>query len=244
MNTFKTTLLLMLLATCAFGQATSTSTTLSSAVLAPSSNSQGTTQWCLASATGVVLPSLAGGTLGSYLATGAEIAQVVSQGTTSTCFNVKRGQLGTTGNYAWASGAIVWVGTSAVSSGDPSRPYSPGVFIDTTPVGTCTAANQYTLPLVASGGKTGRGIPQLVTCSSGSWISWDLGTGHSFSGTCVLGTSCAVTFPLAFSSSTSYACSATDITAIDATKAAHTSAAVVTITGNSTDSIDYICTGT
>lgn len=237
--------LILAASVAAFGQATTTSTTLSGAVSAPTPNSQGTTQWCLASATGVVLPSLAGGTLGSYFAVNQEIVQVTSQGATSTCFNVKRGQLGTSGNWAWPSGATVWVGVPAVSSGDPSRPFSPGAFIDVTPKGACVSTALYTTPLIASGGQTGRGTVQLVQCINSTWSAYDLGASHLVSGTCTLGTSCAVTLPgIGYTSSTSYQCTATDTTSAAATKFVATSATVATFTGTSTDVLSYVCSGT
>jgi hypothetical protein len=235
---------LLFCAALAFGQATTTSTTLSAVVNAPSPNSAGTLQWCLASATGVTLPSLSGGTLGSYLAVDQEIAQVLSQGVTSTCFNVKRAQLGTNGQYSHASGATVWVGTSAVASGDSSHPYSPGAFIDETPKGPCVAANLYTLPLIASGGQTGRGSVQLITCANSVWSAWDLGSSHTWIGQCTLGTSCSVTLPLAYTSSSSYQCSATDVSGVYATSVAYSSASAVAFTGHGTDVISYICVGT
>src|ERR1700693_4611120 len=78
------------------GQVDTTSTTLTTAVAAIT-NQSGLVpqQFCLASATGVVLPSLSGGTSGSILFVDKEGAQVTGQGNSTTCFLVKRGVLGT-----------------------------------------------------------------------------------------------------------------------------------------------------
>lgn len=68
---------------------------------------------------------------------------------------------------------------------------------------------------------------------------------HHVYGTCVLGTSCAVTFAgaAAFTSSGSYVCTATDQTAAAAVKVVNTSASVATFTGTGTDTLAYRCIG-
>lgn len=96
-------------------------TTLSGAVALPS------TQFCLAAATGVALPSLSASTVGSMLFVDAEAAQVTGPGTSSTCFKVKRGMLGTPAT-THATAVVVWIGNPDTSSGDTSRPYGSNLF--------------------------------------------------------------------------------------------------------------------
>lgn len=150
------------LAGSAFGQLTTTSTTLSGAIAANTN-----TDWCLASATGVVLPSLSGATNGSYLIVGKEAAQVTGQGGSSTCFKVKRGQLGSAASYAHRSGAKVWVGNAATSSGDTSRPFN-GAIVAFPPTGSCTASEQYTLPVIYMGAALNNS-GGVYTCAGGLW---------------------------------------------------------------------------
>lgn len=138
-----------------------TSTTLAAAIVAKIN-----TQWCLASATGVSVRSISGS--GSILWADREAAQVTTQGSSSVCFNVIRGQLGTSANYAHASGAKVWVGSAATSSGDPSRPLD-GAFATTPPTGTCTASAQYTLPIIVTGTSVGVVPGSIFTCAGGRW---------------------------------------------------------------------------
>ena len=132
-TTFKTIALVALVAALAFGQGQNIgitsfptsnplvgSTTLSFAVAASD------TQACVASATGIVTPSLSAGVLGSVLFLDNEAMQVTAAGITSTCFRVKRGQLGTS---AWPhpASSFVWIGNPDTSSGDTSRPFN-GLF--------------------------------------------------------------------------------------------------------------------
>ncbi len=153
------------LATTNGGQVDTTSTTLSGAV-----SPNVTAQWCLASATGVVLPSLSGSTSGSMFVVDKEAVQVTSQGSSSTCYNVKRGQLGTSANWAHASGATVWVGGAAIGSGDNSRPFT-GVFTTYPPVGPCTASLQYSLPVVVTGTPEQIYQGQIYYCTAGVWTA-------------------------------------------------------------------------
>lgn len=69
--------------------------------------------------------------------------------------------------------------------------------------------------------------------------------GHVVFGTCILGTSCSVTLTgsAAFSSNSSYYCSATDMTSAAATKVVNTSASQVDFTGTGTDTLAYVCFG-
>jgi hypothetical protein len=148
----------------AYAQLTTPSTTLSTAIAAST-----TAQWCVASATGVVVPSLSGSTAGSFLNVDREFAQVVSAGSSTTCFNVKRGQLGSSANYSHASGARVWVGAPAIGSGDNSRPFN-GAFVGPPPSGNCTASAQFTLPVITST-PLATGVPagSVFTCAGGRW---------------------------------------------------------------------------
>jgi hypothetical protein len=161
-------LLLSLVASCALAQLSTTSTTLSSAIAAST-----TTQWCVASATGIVTPSLASSQNGSFLFVvdaggGGEAAQVTSAGSTSTCFNVRRGQLGTSSNASHASGATVYVGQPATSSGDTSRPFN-GALVTRQPNGSCVRASQYTLPVIVTGGLAGTAIGRVYDCINQQW---------------------------------------------------------------------------
>lgn len=156
--------LLALLAVSAFAQLNTTQTTLSAAIAANT-----TTEWCVASATGVVVPSLAGSTAGSILWADQEGAQVTAAGSAATCFKVKRGQLGSSANGAHASGSRVWVGAPAVGSGDNSRPFT-GAFVVQPPMGSCTASAQYTLPVIVSGATVAGGnVGDIYTCAGGRW---------------------------------------------------------------------------
>lgn len=151
------------LAASAFGQLTTTLTTLSSAV-----TSTNTDQWCLASASGVVVPTST--TNGSYLLADREAVQVMSQGLTSTCFKVKRGQLGTSASVGHSAASTVWIGQPATSSGDPSRPFS-GAFVNTVPTGSCVASAQYTLPVIYTGSAAQGAIAGSAWgCVQSQWV--------------------------------------------------------------------------
>lgn len=153
--------LLVLSAMAAFGQLTTTSTTLTNAMTQTS-----TAQWCIGSATGVVLSSTTGNA--SYLFVDREAAQITSQGSSSTCYNVKRGQLGTAQN-AHAATTKVWVGQASTGTGDSSRPFT-GAFTSTYPSGSCTATAQYTLPVIYTGPASGGGFTgSVIDCVGGRW---------------------------------------------------------------------------
>jgi len=156
-------------------QLTTTSTTLSVAVLAGGGNVASQSQWCLTSATGVVLPSLSANAVGSYLFVDKEVAQVVSAGSSSTCYNVKRGQLGTSANYGHSVNATLWVGNVATGSGDNSHPFSGGIFTPNVPSGTCTASVQYSLPVIVYGPNNSDFSGGLANCVSGYWSTTTLG---------------------------------------------------------------------
>lgn len=159
-NAIRFTLLLAIAAT-AFGQLTTTSTTLSSAVT--NGVNSGTSVWCLASATGVQLASPT--QAASILIADTEAVRVQSAGPTSTCFNVRRGQFGTA-NGTHNSGATVWVGQVATSTGDPSRPFSGGPFTPGISTGPCTPSSQYTLPMISTGAAFVGNAGVVYTCPS------------------------------------------------------------------------------
>jgi hypothetical protein len=169
MKNFKITSLLILLAVGLLvvpqpvqAQLTTTSTTLSSAIAANTN-----TEWCIASATGATVPNI--GQAGSYLVVDKEAVQIVRAGTSSTCFVVRRGQLGTSANAAHSSGATVWVGLPAPSSGDSSRPFT-GVFIAGAPSGSCTRTAQYSLPVIVTGLAPGNALSgSQWDCVNGQW---------------------------------------------------------------------------
>jgi hypothetical protein len=155
----------LLFAVVAYGQQTTTSTTLSSAV-----NTVSSTQWCLASATGVIVPNTASSASGSLLLADREVAQVTGAGYTSTCFKVKRGQMGSA-VASHSAASIVWVGQPSTSSGDSSRPFT-GAFITTLPTGSCVSGDQYTLPVLFVGSASLGGVPGTpYDCISGQWSS-------------------------------------------------------------------------
>lgn len=146
-------------------QATTTSTTASAAIGGASAGNP--PQVCIVSATGVVVPSVTAS--GTYFGVDQEAMQVMSAGSTSTCFNVRRGTLGTA-VASHLSGATVWVGNAATSTGDSSRPFTGGPFITNPPFGSCVAANQFILPLILYGNSNQVGNGRIYTCTaSGYW---------------------------------------------------------------------------
>jgi hypothetical protein len=154
-------ILLVLSALAAFGQQTTTSTTLSSALTSTTN-----AEWCIASASGVVLASTSGNA--SYFFVDREAAQITSQGSTATCYKVKRAQLGTA-QMAHAASSKVWVGQAATGTGDSSRPFT-GVFTSTLPSGACTASVQYSLPIIYTGPASGGAFPgSVINCIGSRW---------------------------------------------------------------------------
>jgi hypothetical protein len=85
------------------------------------------TQACLASATGVVVPSLTTGQTGSLLFIDRETLQVQGSGNSATCFRVFRGRIGTP-TQQHPNGSVVWIGNPATSTGDTSRPSALNLF--------------------------------------------------------------------------------------------------------------------
>jgi hypothetical protein len=156
----------------ASAQLSTTNTTLTAAVSAGTGFNNAGVEWCLASATGVVVPSLASGTSGSILLADREAVQVLSQGATSLCFNVQRGIFGTSANASHSTGATVWVGAPAIGTGDTSRPFAGGVFTAAWPSGSCVRSAQYSLPMIFTG-SAGTDTPAgaLLDCVAGIWVS-------------------------------------------------------------------------
>lgn len=125
------------------GQVDTTSTTLTTTVSVPVNGQQ--TQWCVASATNISVPSISSS--GSYLVVDKEAAYVEAAGSGTLCFVVKVGQLGSAA-MGHRNGRKVWVGNTANGSGDSSRPFTGGAIVSTPPSGTCTASSQYSLPII------------------------------------------------------------------------------------------------
>jgi hypothetical protein len=129
---FKSVALLALIAVASFGQNVLVTNTPLYAPLVGSTSLSGAVaatdvQVCVASPTGIVLPSLSGSTAGSLLFIDTEAMQVTSQGVSSSCFRVKRGQLGSP-SIVHATAVVVWIGNSSTSSGDTSRPFNSNLF--------------------------------------------------------------------------------------------------------------------
>jgi hypothetical protein len=97
------------------------STTLSGTVTSSSR------QICVASATGIVVPSLALSQTGSLVFIDTETMQVLAQGVGTTCFVVRRGVLGTPA-VPHINTSVVWFGSPDPSSGDTSRPFGSNLF--------------------------------------------------------------------------------------------------------------------
>jgi hypothetical protein len=87
----------------------------------------GSRQVCVASATGIVVPSLAASQTGSLIFVDLEAMQVVGAGIGTTCFTVRRGVLGTPAT-AHINAETVYFGQPDPSSGDTSRPFAGGMF--------------------------------------------------------------------------------------------------------------------
>lgn len=144
------------------GSVDTVQTTLSTAIAANT-----TQQVCVASATGINVNSIS--QAGSYLMIGREAFVVTTAGASSTCFNVKRAQLGTSGNYGHPSGDAVWVGNVATGTGDSSHPFSGGAITANVPNGSCVASAQYSLPLIIAGPPNNAFSGQKAYCFAGVW---------------------------------------------------------------------------
>jgi hypothetical protein len=153
----KILIMLVLSALAVLSQQTTTSTTLSTAL-----SSTTNAEWCIGSATGVVLNSTSGNA--SYLFVDREAAQITSQGSTSTCYKVKRAQLGTS-QQAHAAASKVWVGQAATGTGDSSRPFT-GAFTSSLPAGLHGPA-RYTLPIIC--GPRQRQASSVINCIGSRW---------------------------------------------------------------------------
>jgi|HubBroStandDraft_1064217.scaffolds.fasta_scaffold146759_2 hypothetical protein len=149
-------------ATVLGGQNDTTQTTLTASL----TNSGSNNLVCIASATGVLLPSISQN--GSYFVADSEAMQVISsQGTL--CYNVKRGVLGTR-VQAHLNAATVWVAQPSTGTGDSSRPFSGGAIATNIPTASCTASAQFSLPIVVVGNPSGAGNGEIFTCTAaGYW---------------------------------------------------------------------------
>lgn len=113
-----------------FAQAPVGSTTLSGSITSFATNV------CVASATGVTVPNLGTSTPGSIFVIDNESMSVQAAGSTSTCFNVKRGAFANSESnsaVAHGNGAKVWVLGPVIATGDPSRPISASAFLSQRP---------------------------------------------------------------------------------------------------------------
>jgi hypothetical protein len=155
-NLMKITLFLAV-AALAFGQSATTNTTLSADI---TSNQ---IQVCLASATGITTQSITASA--TYIVVESEAMQAIQAGSSSTCFQMRRGTLGTQAT-SHVNGAVAWVANTATSTGDSSRPFSGGAIIGFRPTGTCNPKLQATLPLILIGQNQGSGTGQVITCAS------------------------------------------------------------------------------
>lgn len=178
-NLLKTILILAGFSASVFGQNTpaglnaTTSTTLSAAVTQTQ-----TAQVCLTSATNVLTPGLANNRVGSFLVVDREAMQVLNAGTSSTCFQVRRGVLGSQ-QAAHNTTSAVWVGQAATGTGDNSRPFSGGAITGpTAPSGSCIASAQYSLPVIVVAGPAYAGNGAWY-CENGVWA---MGVPQTFSG--------------------------------------------------------------
>lgn len=88
---------------------------------------QNARQICVASATGILTPSLPLSQAGSLLFVDTETMQVSAAGSGTTCFVVRRGVLGTAAT-AHVNAEVVWFGSPDPSSGDTSRPFALNLF--------------------------------------------------------------------------------------------------------------------
>jgi len=159
---------LVLIAALGFGQSAPRTTTLSTAIPAGGTNQL---QVCLASATGVVLPSVTSGVAGSILLIDKEAFLVRTQGASSTCYNVNRGYLGTSAQYGHSANRTVYVGAAAVGSGDPSRPFTNGIYIQNIPSGSCTASQQSYLPVILIDRGNTLATGTQYNCVAGQWVA-------------------------------------------------------------------------
>jgi hypothetical protein len=153
--------LLALFTVCACAQTyTLTPTTLATQVL------KSDTQVCLASATGVLTPTISNP--GTMFFVDFEPMQVTGAGYSSTCFIVDRHwQAGLT-NFSEGAGAVSHVSGQTVYVAPPQQFFSSNKAVG----GACSAPSEYVLPVIniANG--------EIFACpSGGQWIRIGLGTG-------------------------------------------------------------------
>lgn len=142
------------------------------------------------------------------------------------------------GNHCLGTGNTGQIGVQLVeTTGTMSGTYVSGNYLSNLPTGISIGSGVDTT-------KLGDHYFETVTTQVSDSGSNTSGVTHTVRGTCVLGTSCAVTLAQGgFSASTSYQCTATDQTSAAAVKVVNTSATVATFTGTGTDTLAYICTG-
>lgn len=223
------------------GQNDTTSTTLAAGVTSTSAN---TVQ--LASGTGVAA--------GAYLFVDREIMSVIGPAVTgsTTLWRVARNGFGS----AHASGATVWVAAAGTAARAAFRTYDPS--------GSCTATNEYTLPIFnTTNGKSwtcnnslwtrvSGGDPVLAWCGATSGATANCANTSTpllrvIGGKATLASNAqVVTFAPGFSATTTYTCVANDITTrANPVQAVPTSATTMTITNTTgaTDVVNWICLG-
>lgn len=144
------------------GSVDTTKTTFSAAVTTTQ------TYVCLVSATGVNLNSISQS--GTLLISDKEEMAVTTQGTSTLCFNVKRGQDGTAPS-SHLNGRNVWVTNVATGTGDSSRPFAGGAITKTAPSGSCTASAQYSLPIIFIGRQNDINSGYSYFCDAGVWTA-------------------------------------------------------------------------
>lgn len=153
MNTFNKVLIsLALVAGVAFGQATTTQTTISAALTAGGSSGSPGQTVCLGSSTGVSAPGFSNPAITAIMVD--KELMVVNAATPNTlCWSVTRGWAGT-GISAHAANAVAWVGPTG---GFNSSPFIQNAKVAGTP---CTATAEAYLPQIVIGTGTGYVPPQ------------------------------------------------------------------------------------
>lgn len=109
--------------------------------------------------------------------------------------------------------------------------------------GTFTGARTVTLPdaSITVPGTVVQGCGTTTTCSATN----NSATSKMVYGSVALsaGTATVTGISPTFTSSSSFVCTATDVTAANATKVVNASSSSITITGTSTDTVNYVCAG-
>ena len=145
----KKIIIFTLSAVAAFGQATTTQTTFSSAVTTTADAIS------LTSCTGTVAPSQPT-VQASFIVADMEAMRILSVitgtigGSGACTLNVRRGMLGSR-RQAHGVLANVYIAQAAVGSGGTANPYTNGALAGSDPSGACVSASQYSLPVIAQG---------------------------------------------------------------------------------------------